>query len=71
MPPSQGDKVILENGTVKADKVAMRDLEFWLPHTKAHLCDGVQFAPSFETLVQLPIPQIGYTLVVVIRIIKK
>ena len=37
MPPSRGDKVIMENGTVKADKVAMRDLGFWLPRTKAHL----------------------------------
>ena len=24
MPPSVGDKVVLENGTVKADKVAMK-----------------------------------------------
>ena len=39
MPPSRGDKVILENGTAKADKVGMRDLKFWLPHTKGHLCD--------------------------------
>ena len=32
MPPSVGDRVILENGTVKKDKVAMKDLKFWLPH---------------------------------------
>ena len=62
MSPSRGDRVILENGTAKADKVGMRDLKFWLPHTKGHLCDGVKFAPSFEALVKLPIPQIGYIL---------
>ena len=38
MPPIRGDKVVLENGTVKADEVAMRDLEFWLPQTIPHLC---------------------------------
>ena len=32
MPPSVGDRVILENGTVKTDKVVMKDLKFWLPH---------------------------------------
>ena len=37
MPLCRGGKVILENGTVKEDKAAMRDLEFWLPRTKAHL----------------------------------
>ena len=31
MPPSLGDNIILENGTIKTDKVAMRDLAFWLP----------------------------------------
>ena len=71
MPPSRGDNVILESGTVKTDKVAMRDLAFWLPHTKPHLCDGVKFAHSFETLVKLPIHQIGYILGVVIKIIRK
>ena len=71
MPPSRGDKVILENGTVKAARVAMRDLKFWFPHTKAHLCDGVQYAPSFESLVKLPIPQIGFILAVIIKIIKR
>ena len=40
MPASKGDQVILESGTVKADKVAMKDLMFWLPKTKAHLCEG-------------------------------
>ena len=39
MPPSVGDRVILVNGTVKSDRVAMRDLNFWLPYTKAHLCE--------------------------------
>ena len=70
MPPSRGDKVVLENGTVKADKVAMRDLEFWLPQTIPHLCQGVKFAPTFDTLRQLPIPQIGYILSVLIKIIR-
>ena len=50
MPASKGDQVILENGTVKADRVAMKDLRFWLPHTRAHLCDGVQYAQSNLTL---------------------
>ena len=36
MPPSVGDRVILLNGTVKSDRVAMRDLKFWLLYTKAH-----------------------------------
>ena len=71
MPPSRGDNVILENGTIKTDKVAMRELAFWLPLTKPHLIDGVKFAHSFETLVNLPIPQIGYILGVVIKIIRK
>ena len=71
MPASRGNNVILENGTVKTDKVVMRDLAFWLPLTKPHLSDGVKFAPSFETLVKLPIPQIGYILGVVIKIIRK
>ena len=71
MPPNRGDKVILENGTVKTDRVAMRDLQFWLPHTKAHLCDGVQYAPTFESLIKLPVPQIGFILAVIIKIIRK
>ena len=53
MPPSRGDNVILESGTVKTDKVAMRDLAFCLRHTKPHLCDGVKLAHSFETLVKV------------------
>ena len=36
MPPSWGDKVTLENGTIQANKVAMVDLKFWLSSTKAH-----------------------------------
>ena len=60
MPSSRGDNVILESGTVKSDKVAIRDLAFRLPLTKPHLCAGVKFAHSFETLVKLPIPQILY-----------
>ena len=31
MPPSLGDNIILENGTIKTGKVAMMDLAFWLP----------------------------------------
>ena len=50
MPASRGDRVIFLSGTCKADKVVMKDLNFWLPHTKSHLCDGVQYTPSFEAL---------------------
>ena len=71
MSPSVGDKVILVKGTIKVHRVAMRDLKFWLPYTKAHLCDGVQYAPSFESIVKLPIPQIGFILAVIIKIIRK
>ena len=45
-PVSKGDKVaLLENGTVKADKVALRDLAFWLPYTGKYLGKVVPFAP--------------------------
>ena len=71
MPPSRGDKLILDNGSAKVDKVAMRDLKFWFPHTKGHLCDGVKFASSYEPPVKLSIHQIGYILAVLIRIIRK
>ena len=73
MPPSLGDNIILENGTIKTDKVAMRDLAFWLPLAASYEASqsaGVKFAHSFETLVKLPIPQIGYILGVVIKIIR-
>ena len=50
MPASRGDQVLLENGTVIADRVSMMDLRFWLPQTKAHLCDGAQYAQSNLTL---------------------
>ena len=70
MPASRGDRVILESGTVKTDKVVMKDLRFWLPLTKYHLCDGIQYTASFEGLTKLRIPQIGYILAVVIRIIR-
>ena len=54
-----GDKTWLtENGTVKVDRVALRDLAFWLPHTKQHLVDGVPFARGFGALVKLPVAQI-------------
>ena len=53
MPPSRGDNFILESGTGKTVKVAMRDLAFWLPHTKPHLCDSVKFAHSFQTFVKI------------------
>ena len=71
MPASRGNRVMLESGTVKADKVAMKDLRFWLPRTKSHLYEGLQDTPSFEALTQLPIAHIGYVLAVVIRIIRK
>ena len=38
---------LTENGTVKVDRVALRALAFWLPHTKEHLVDGVPFASNF------------------------
>ena len=71
MPPSRGDNISLDSGTIKTDKVSMRDLEFWLPFTKPHLINGVKFAHSFKTLVNLPILQIGYILGVVIKIFRK
>ena len=49
----------------------MRDLKFWLPYTKAHLFDSVQYAPSFASLVKVAIPQIGFILAIVIKIIIK
>ena len=58
MPPSVGDRIILANATVKADKVAMKNLRFWLPNTKTHLCNVVPYAPSFDCLVKLPISQL-------------
>ena len=62
-PHSKGDEVaLLENGTVKVDKVAMKDLAFWLPYTQPHLCDGVSFTPTFDALVRLPVVQIGFIL---------
>ena len=48
-PQSKGDEVALrDNGTVMVDKVAMKDLAFWLPQTAPHLCDGVPFTPTFD-----------------------
>ena len=71
-PVSKGDKVaLLENGTVKADKVALRDLAFWLPYTGEYLGKVVPFAPSFDELIRLPVAQIGFILSVVIKIIRK
>ena len=53
---------LAENGTTKVDKVAMNDLAFWLPHTKEYLNDGVPFASDFDSLMQLPVAQIGHIL---------
>ena len=50
MPASGGDQVLLENGTVNADRVSMMDLRFWLPQTNAHLYEGAQYAQSNLTL---------------------
>ena len=69
--PVEEIRVLLESGTVKADKVARKDLRFCLPHTKNHMCVIVQYTLSFEAFTQLPIAQIGYTLAVVITIIRK
>ena len=58
-PVSKGDKVaLLENGTVKPDQVALKDLEFWLPYTKEYLGEVVPFALSFDALIRLPVAQI-------------
>ena len=71
-PVSKGDKVaLLENGTVKSDQVALKDLAFWLPYTKEYLGEVVPFALSFDALIRLPFAQIGFILSVVIKIIRK
>ena len=71
-PVSKGDKVaLLENGTVKSDQVALKDLAFWLPYTKEYLGEVVPFALSFDALIRLPVAQIGFILSVVIKIIQK
>ena len=71
-PVSKGDKVaLLENGTVKSDQVALKDLAFWLPYTKEYLGEVVPFALSFDALIRLSVAQIGFILSVVIKIIRK
>ena len=60
-----------ENSTDKIDRVVMRDLEFWLPYTKSHLPEGIPHAATFEALSKLPIAQIGFTLGVLIKIIRR
>ena len=48
-PRSLRDEVaLLDNGTAKLDKVVLKDLTFWLPQTKSHLCAGIQYASSLE-----------------------
>ena len=46
-------KSLLLNGTVRADRVAKRDLDFWLSYTKRHLRIGIPYVRSFEELVKL------------------
>ena len=71
-PVSKGDKVaLLENGTVKSDQLALKDLAFWLPYTKEYLGEVDPFALSFDALIRLPVAQIGFILSVVIKIIQK
>ena len=71
-PVSKGDKVaLLENGTVKSDQLALKDLAFWLPYTKEYLGEVVPFALSFDALIRLQVAQIGFILSVVIKIIRK
>ena len=41
---------IQETGTTKLDKVSMKDFAFWLPHTKAHLCEGIIAVSTFSDL---------------------
>ena len=57
-----------ETGTDKIDRVAMRDLAFWLPRTKQHLSKGIPFARTFEELVKLPVSQVGHIMAIIIRI---
>ena len=70
-PSSGGKNLFSENGKEKADLVALRDLAFWLPHTKGLLRDGIPYVRSFDALVKMPIAQIGYILAIVITIIRK
>ena len=68
---SNEQRIKLETGTDKIDKVALRDLAFWLPLTEAHLLDGIPIVRSSEALIQLPIAQIGFILAIVIKIMRK
>ena len=71
MASSELPSWLTENGTVKGNKVARKDLAFWLPHTKKHLCDGLPYVADFESLAKIPVAQIGYILAIVIKIIRK
>ena len=42
-------RIKLETGTDKIDKVALRDLAFWLPLTEDHLRDGIPIVRSYST----------------------
>ena len=68
---NSGAKLKIANGTDKIDRVAFRDLGFWLPYTKEHLREGIPYAPSFEDIIRLPTAQIGYILSIEVENIRK
>ena len=59
-----------ENGTTKVDRVVLKELAFWLPHTKEHLCDGILLS-YFDSLVKFHVAQIQFILGIVITIMRK
>jgi len=59
------------SGTKLQNEVALKDLNFWLKHTKEHLCDGIPAVTTFDELLKLPVAQIGYILSKVLQIIRR
>ena len=53
---------LLEDGNDKIDKVNLKDLAFWLSHTKNNLRDGIPYAKTLAN---------GCILAIVITIIRK
>ena len=68
---NSGAKLKITNGTDKIDRVAYRDLMFWLPYKKEHLRDGIPYAPTFEDLIRLLTAQIDYILSIIAKNIRK
>ena len=58
-------------GTHLQNKVAEKDLEFWIPRTKPYVPEGVPKVSNFDELIKLPIPQIGCILSIILQIIRK